>query len=231
MIQDIDEHTFPNGGWAFRQPQTGWTNPYAMVGFKVSVEAIVKHRLANRAITAKHGLATDPVAVANELKTYTRLRLGIPAPVAPTFFRQSSSRLPARVAAAAADIKRAAQGTAVVLDWLGAGGNPVAQDLAERRAAICVGCPKNQPGAWFTESPAELIRASVKAWQTMKGSAFAFETSQGDKLKSCDVCKCLMKLKVFVDAKHIFAKTGPEIMAEFPPNCWIKCEFASRTLP
>lgn len=198
----------------------------AMVGFDASVKAIVAHRKANKAITVKHNLSTNPGSVADELEKYTKLRLGIPLDP-PSFFQASSSRLPSRVVAAAADIKRAAQGTAVVLDWLGGGGNPVAQELAEKRAAVCVTCPKNVPGAWYTEAPAELIRSSVRAWQTIKGSAFAFETSQGDNLKSCDVCKCLMKLKVFVDAKHIISKTKPEIMAEFPPHCWIKCESAS----
>ena len=70
MIQDISEHEFPNGGWAFRQATTGWTNPMALVGFRASVEAIIKHRLANRATTAKHNLATDYNVVADELKKY-----------------------------------------------------------------------------------------------------------------------------------------------------------------
>lgn len=193
----------------------------AMVGFKASVDAIIKHRNQNKPITAKYRLATDRVAVEDELETYTRARLGIPKP-APSFFQQSSNQLPPRVASVAADIKRAAKGTAVVLDWLGAGGNPVPQELAEQRAAICVECEKNVQGAWFTEAPAELLRNSVIAWQSIKGSNFAFETSHGDNLKSCDVCKCLNRLKVFVDLKHITAKTPADVMAEFPPNCWIK---------
>lgn len=104
----------------FRQPQTGWTNPYAMVGFKASVDAIRKHRLANPAITAKHRLSTDPTEIGNELEKFTRVRLGLPDPA--TSFFQSSSSLPSRVVAAAAVIKRAAQGTGVVLDWIQAGG-------------------------------------------------------------------------------------------------------------
>jgi len=229
MADTFNRHQFPAGGWKFRQPQTNWVNPNAMVGFQASVDAIVKHRKQNPAITTKHQLSTDPVAVGDELETFTRARLGIPK-AAPVFFSPQSSRLPSRVVAVAEHIKRAASGTAVVLDWLGSGADPVAQELAEKRAAVCVACPKNQPGAWFTQAPAEMIRSSVQAWQALKGSSFAFDTSQGDNLKSCDVCKCLMKLKVFVDAKHIIAKTKPDVMAEFPPNCWVKCESASATL-
>lgn len=221
-MTQFNRHEFPaGGGWAFLQPQTGWKNPMAMVGFDASVKAIIKHRLANKAITAKHKLATDYTVVADELEKYTRLRLGIPLPAPPSFFRQSSSHLSGRVVAAAAHIKTAAQGTAVVLDWIQSGGDPVAQELADKRAETCVACPKNVPGAWFTEAPAELLREAIKGWQSLKGSIFPFETKQGDKLKSCDVCKCLMRLKVFCPLDHILSRTKPEIMAAFPQNCWI----------
>lgn len=221
-MTQFNRHEFPaGGGWVFRQPQTGWTNPMAMVGFDASVKAIIKHRHANPAITAKHKLATDYTVVADELERFTRLRLGIPLPAPPSFFRQSSSHLSGRVVAAAANIKIAAQGTAVVLDWIQAGGDPVAQELAEKRAEICVRCPKNVGGAWYTEAPAELLREAIKGWQSLKGSNFAFETKQGDKLKSCDVCKCLMRIKAFCPLEHILSKTKPEIMGEFPAWCWI----------
>ena len=184
---------------------------------------------ANPAITAKAHLATDPAQIAFELEAFTRKRLGIredppsPFPLALSAFPSAMG-----VVAAAGDsrgamwgIKRAAQGTAVVLDWLGAGGNPVSRELAEKRAAVCVACPLNETGSWYTEAPAEVIRAAVKAWQTLKGSSFAFETSQGDKLKSCAVCKCKLPLKVFVGLDHIVQKTKPEVMAELPSHCWI----------
>lgn len=241
MIQDINEHEFPSHGWFFRQPQTGWTNPYAMVGFQASVDAIVKHRLANRAITQKHGLATHPAAVAEELKTFTRRRLGLPNPIRtqPSFFR-ASSNLPSRVAAVAADIKTAAQGAAVVLDWLTSGGPSVAQELAEKRAAICTGgdnwvddqgqkqtrCRFHVEGSWYTVKPADLIKSTLEARKDL-----TLETPLDDQLKSCGVCKCLMRLKVWVPIDYIAHNTRPETMAQFPPHCWIKCESASATSP
>lgn len=213
----FNRHTFPaGGGWTFRQPQTGWTNPMAMVGFDASVKAIVKHRLANRAITIKNNLTTDPVAVGDELERYTRLRLGIPLPPSPSFFRQSSGHLSSRVVAAAADIKRAAQGTAVVLDWLTSGGTPVAQALADKRAAICVGCPKNVEGSWYTEAPAKIIKATLESRKDL-----TLATPSDPALKSCDVCKCLMRLKVWTPLTFILKNTKPEVLDEFPPHCWI----------
>ena len=218
--------SFPsNGGWQFRQPQTGWSNPMAMVGEKASVDAIVKHRLANPAITAKHRLSTDPFVVNRELIAFQQARGALP-PTQPIFFSPSSSLLPSRLVSVAADIKRAAQGTAVVLDWLSSGGSPVEQELANKRAATCVACPKNVSGSWFTVAPAELIKSTLEARKDLK-----LETPNDAALKSCDVCKCLNRLKVWCPLSHIVAKTRPEIMAAFPNTCWIKCESASPTLP
>jgi hypothetical protein len=110
----------------------------------------------------------------------------------------------------------------VVIDWLGSGGIPVAQELAEKRAETCVNCPQNQPGDWYVTAPAELLKKTVEAWKSLTGKTdFKFETAQGDKLKSCLVCRCLMGLKVFVGLEHILSKTKPEVMAELPQNCWV----------
>jgi hypothetical protein len=205
-----------NGGYVYRQPQTNWTNPMAMVGFDASVQAIRKHRLANPAIAAKHQLSTDPEAIGRELIAFQQARGALPQ-TQPTFFQPSRSSLPERVVAVAGDIKRAAQGTAVVLDWLTSGGEPVAQELANKRAAICVGCPKNVDGSWYTVAPAELIKTTLEARKDLN-----LVTPSDAALKSCDVCKCLMRLKVWCPLSHILKGTKPEIMAEFPKeNCWI----------
>jgi hypothetical protein len=217
---------FPTqGGWKFFQAQTGWHNPAAMIGEDASIKAIRDHRLANPAITAKHNLSTDPGDIKRELTVFQQARGSLPKPQ-PSFFRgsrPSQSRSKGAAAAAitnltdaATGIKRAAQGTAVVLDWLTSGGQPVSQELADKRAAICVSCPKNVPGSWYTVAPAELIRETLSARSDLK-----LVTPHDDKLQSCDVCKCLMRLKVWCPLSHILDKTKPEIMAEFPQNCWI----------
>ncbi len=224
---DFNRHQTPSGGWSFRQPQTGWTAPTPIAStFEQSVQLIIKHRKQNPAITAKHKLATNADVVANELELYTRKRLGIPeVPQLP--FPQTRSLSAASGAGAVAvdamsGLKRAASGTAVVMDWLGAGGVPVAQEFAEKRAATCVACPQNQAGDWYVTAPAELLKKTVEVWKSVTGRTdFKFETSQGDKLKSCQVCRCLMALKVFVGLDHILQKTKPEVIAELPQNCWI----------
>lgn len=214
----------------FRQPETGWTAPTPIASsFDQTVVLIQKHRKANPAITTKSRLATNPEAIAFELETFTRKRLGIPEG-APSPFPGSPSMSPSAgaVVAGAGDrhsaawgIKRAAQGTAVPVDWLASGGNPVPQELAEKRAAVCAACPKNESPEWYSQAGGQVIEAGVKAWQALKGKTVTFETSQGDKLKSCGVCKCLLRVKVFVPLEHIVQHTKPEVLAEFPPECWI----------
>lgn len=205
-----------NGGYKFKQPQTGWDNPAAMIGETASIDAIQKHREGNPAICAKHHLSTDREVIRRELIAFQQARGALPPDQQPSFFAPARNSLPARVLDAAGNIKRAAAGTAVVLDWLTSGGTPVAQELANKRAAICIGCPKNVEGSWFTQAPAEIIKAALEARKDL-----VLVTPSDAALKSCDVCKCLNRLKVWCPLSHIVAKTKSEIMAEFPPACWI----------
>ena len=214
----MSDTQFPNnGGWKFRQAQTNWENPSAMIGKAASVESIRKHRLANPAITAKHQLSTDPAVIERELIQFQQLRGALPPEQQPAgFFAPARSSLPARVVAAAGEIRTAAQGAGVLLDWLTSGGAPVAQELANKRAAICVGCPKNVEGSWFLTTAAEVIKSTLEARKDL-----TLVTPSDAALKSCDVCKCINRLKVWCPLSHILAKSKAEILAAFPPQCWV----------
>jgi len=229
---DFNEHRIPPGGWRFRQPETKWVTPTPIAStLSQTVELIRKMRLKNPAIVAKFKLATNPEAIKAEVIRYNRKINGLPEESTPLPFSGPHSRFAnaGRAAVGArgvissmSGLKRAAQGTAVVLEWLGSGANPVAQELAEKRAEICVACPKNEPGSWYTEAPAELIKKAVESWKTLTSRTdFEFTTNQGENLKSCGVCKCLLSLKVFCPMEHILKKTTAEVMAELPSHCWI----------
>jgi len=213
-MNDLSRSATPPGGWQFYQPQTGWRAPTPIAStFNQTVQLIIKHRLANPAITRKHSLATTVQQVETELENFTRARLKLP----PAAIPKLDPRLPmSQVAGGAAVIKRAAQGTAVVMDWLLSGGPPVEKELAVKRAETCVTCTKNVKGEWFTTAPAEIIRATLSARSDLK-----LETPVDHQLRSCDVCKCLMRLKVWTPLSFIMEKTKPEILAEFPSHCWI----------
>lgn len=189
-----------------------------MIGESASIDAIRKHRLANPAICAKHKLSTDPAEIGRELIAFQRARGALPPEQQPAgFFAPARSSLPARVAEVAAGIKTAAHGAAAILDFWNSKEPPVEKALAERRAEICAACPQNGPGAWFIEAPSELIRKALASRGDLK-----LETPSDDKLQSCQVCKCLMKLKVWINLNFILQHTKPEVMNAFPKvNCWI----------
>lgn len=223
---DFNEHTIPPQGWQFRQPEFGnWTvqNPVSKTLNQVVMEVLAA-RKKNLAITSKFKLSTSPEMVKTEVIRFNRKRLGLNPDGAPIPFRESHrsfaqgavGAVAGSVVDAMAGLKRAASGTAVVIDWLTSGGAPVAQELANKRAAVCVACPKNVAGAWFTTAPAELIKKTLEARKDLK-----LETPHDAALKSCDVCRCLMRLKVHTPLEFILAKTKPEIMSEFPAHCWI----------
>ena len=163
-------------------------------------------------------LPTDPATIANFIDQQNALRV-MTIPGADIYLMQQKGgpelspskkvplgNLPSRVAAAAADIRTAAAGTAVVLDWLLSGGKPVHPDLASARAAICVECPKNVPGSWFTVAPAETIRATLSARSDLK-----LETPHDPKLQSCSACLCLLKLKIWCPPEYIIAHTKADV--------------------
>lgn len=196
----------------------------ALVGFDASVQAIIKHRLANKAITIKHGLATDPMAVGNELEMYTRTRLGIPIDTGPTFFQRSRAQFPEGAAAVVGDnwfrrITRTTTGVATLADWLGTDGKPAESVLAESRAAICETCPQNKKGdlvSFFVKPVADLIRKQLEERKQLNLS-----TSKDDALNVCDACGCPIKLKVHVPLKFIKAHIKAPEFQKLDPRCWI----------
>jgi hypothetical protein len=176
-------------------------------------------------------LPTDPAKIANFIDQSNALRcLAIPGADiyvlgkgGPELSQPSKkvdfSNLPHRVLAAAGDIRTAAAGTAVVLDWLLSGGKPVDPNLASARAAVCSLCPKNVVGSWFTVAPAETIRATLSARSDLK-----LETPFDAQLQSCAACLCLLRLKVWCPIEHIVDHTKADVWDRLDPRCWMLTE-------
>lgn len=229
---DFNRHTFPSGGgWKFRQPQTNWDNPYAMVGFDASVKAIIKHREANKALTTQFNLSTDYDEVADELEAFNRRRVGLPAPPAPSFFQPGRSGPVGEAAAAGTNwyrrIVRTGTGMATLADWLGTDGKPVDPALAEQRAATCAGdpadpktkCPQNQSGdliSFFVKPVAELLRR-----QLAERDNLGLKTGRDGQLGVCDACGCPLKLKVHVPLSFIKKHIKEPEWKQLDPRCWI----------
>lgn len=207
----------------------------AMVSFDGSVQAIIKHRLANSAITVKYRLATDYNTVANELESYTRARLGMPPAVSaenplPKMPAPSAlASLSGRAHAAVEDVKRLASGAAVLFEWETTGLPPVAAELATKRASICAGadgsgrCPKNGT----QESVAQVITAAFadgmrKRLQRLHD--LNLTTPHDAQLGVCTACLCPLALKVHTPMELILKRLKPRERADLDSRCWILSE-------
>jgi hypothetical protein len=215
-------HECPINGFLVTIPNLGQTEPRQFWSFGQAIAWFRDIAAANPHL----GLPTDTAAIERYISQQNALRcLAIPGgdgyviqeggPAAATK-KVFLGNLPARVAAAAVDIRRAAAGTAVVLDWLMSGGKPVEPSLAATRAEICAACPKNVSGSWFTVAPAEIIRETLSARSDVK-----LETPHDGKLKSCDACKCLLRLKVHCPIGHIADRMKDDEWSRFDLRCWI----------
>lgn len=219
-------HPFPPGGYVFFQKQTNWKSSPGL-DFDQTVAEIIKHRNANpRWATA---WSVDPKEVADELDTYICVKIANDenyciggAPVRRPFpaTRPPVARLD--LGALVAGARTISTGIGVLVDWLGAGGKAVPHEHAEGRAAVCVVCPKNEPGDWmsfFTGPAAEKIRKQLAIKNDM-----ALVTSLDARLNVCQACWCHMALKVHTPIKHILGRLKPEGRAKLDPKCWIPKE-------
>jgi len=226
-MSELSRSAFPPGGWQFYSPQTRWTAPNPISNtFDQQVVHIIKHRLANGAITARHNLAIDATSVGNELENFTRTRLGMGPAVSPKLTPPASlPLLSGAVQAGVAAVKKMAAGAALLMEWQESGMPPVASELSARRAATCANCPKNDPGGltkYFTEPVSANVRKRLAKLHDMK-----LATPSDNKLGVCSSCLCPLLLKVHTPMELILKRLKPEQRAELNqenPRCWILSE-------
>lgn len=113
-------------------------------------------------------------------------------------------------------------GARILRDWLGSGGVPVSNELAQDRTDVCLICPHNKHGIELTEAASEAIREQVGVKNHLQ-----LHTNGEENLFTCDVCKCPLKLKVFVPFKLV--KPLPEEKEQFPAACWLRTEAHDRS--
>lgn len=87
------------------------------------------------------------------------------------------------------------------------------QEEAERRAAICAGCPLNKAETWCAGC---FMKALMGRVASMLGG---WATSSDAKLKSCGVCGCKLSLKVWVP-KGVMKY--PDLKDRWPEWCWAR---------
>jgi hypothetical protein len=222
------------GGLKFFIAETKFS-PFPYSSFKTIVNAVIQHRRANPYLTKKHGWSIDYNEVCAEVDRYnaaicvahgwTQYVVEDASTAAP---KAKARPQPSR------SVKNAAVGSDLLKDWLGAGGVPVPDDIAAKRAWTCAAgapggqrCPHNTQGNWtrfFTVPASEMIRGMLSL-----RSDKALTTPSDDALGVCSVCDCPLKLKVHTPLEHIKAHTSDEVRAAFPDWCWIKAELSIST--
>ena len=226
-LKSRTEH--PPYSFRFLQPETGQTEEF-VGSFNHVVEQVMILRQANPFLTERHGWRTDAAGIEAEVDAYNTARciaggwlnfvvmddLGPPAAI---YVMPEKKKSPWGGAVALGSVKRVAAGVAVLIEWLGAGAQPVEQALADNRAAICAGCPKNDGGdftAYFTKPIADKIRTQLE----IRGD-LQLRTGHDDKLTVCSACDCPLKLKVWVPIDHILAHISEDTKTRLDPRCWI----------
>lgn len=118
--------------------------------------------------------------------------------------------------------KNVVAGSSTLIDWIKSGSEAVPPELSEKRAAVCVSCPMNNPSdltSIFTVPVSNAIRAALNSRKEMNLS-----TSHDEKLGVCVACSCPIRLKIHLKLNAILSKMPKESYDALVPNCWIKTE-------
>ncbi len=217
---------FPPGQFQALWAETGQASPFVGSFNAVCLQSLQLIK-GNPFLASKHGWIADMAWVeqAVEAQNVARCLAGgwsqwieseAPAPIVVPWEAQKKTGL---LRSAAAGVSQIKAGIGLLLDWLGEGGQPVADALANSRAAVCAGCPKNQPGDWmarFTKPIAEKIRTQLEIRNELQ-----LKTPSDGKLGICDACDCPLRLKVHTPMAYIAKHTSEETKTRLDPRCWI----------
>lgn len=119
-------------------------------------------------------------------------------------------------------------GIALINDWLGDSGRPVAPIVANFRAQRCLHgnngepCPNNvEPNWWdrIKSTIAETIRMQLEIKHRLN-----LTVDEETDLNMCSACGCCLKLKVWTPIDHIKEHTDQKTLDKMPNFCWIKKE-------
>lgn len=125
------------------------------------------------------------------------------------------------------ELRNDANGAAVLKDWLGEGGHPVEQSLAEKRALKCLACPEHHAGQWW-ETAKDAIATTIKELLQIKHN-LSLRLRDEDRLGMCKICGCCTRLKPWVPIKHIASHTPDDVRERYPTDtCWVANELAEQ---
>lgn len=110
-------------------------------------------------------------------------------------------------------IKQLGDGAGPVSRWL-ISGEVVPHFTAQHRSEICLECPRHNPD----QTAAVLIGEGVRALLESKNK-MGLKVESEDKLGTCEVCGCVVKLQVWEPSELLEKHTDRNL---FPVGCWKK---------
>lgn len=205
-------------------PQAGMKKPFSG-SFSEAVKFTYDFFAKNPALVEKNGWALNIEYVEAFVDEYNTQRMIAGGylnfveveGIVPAQKKTMMSRLSRSVVNVAEKVKTAA---AIYLDLFGPDGKIVAKEEAERRAAVCVVCPKNDVTGGLTKY---FLKESASEIMLVAGMLKDRDatTSLDDKLGVCQACECPMRAKVHVEAHVLKKHLKPDQIAKLDPNCWI----------
>jgi hypothetical protein len=241
MIRLKDRKKPGPNGFMLHEKRTGWqswiVDPVSQWDFFLLCRRYQEHAKANPGLALPTDMQTieQMVDLANALR-YARI------PNAEEFYERTTP-FPKRMAPQQAlspqvqaggffqnvvgHAKNLEAGRRTLSEWWGAGGVPVAQELADGRGSICAVCPENDGAgllAKFTVEAAAKIQANIEELNNQKLVTIHDAELEGHVCKACD---CPLRLKVWTPLKHIVQHMPGETKAKLDRGCWILKELVN----
>lgn len=220
---------FPPNGVQLLLPEVGMTRSL-QGSFREMVAAYLQLAKRNPALFQKLGWPTDIRGAENFVEQRECLRL---IAAGHSFFVDMQIAAPEEVRMANAAVKKNLLGRVVEvgkatkagiglwIEMFGPDGQPVLDELAEKRAAVCATCPHND---------LQVRLEDLFILPTANGIKFLYEmmrdtklrVSRQDELGVCRLCLCPLKSKVHAKLEIVMHHITPDILTALPDFCWIK---------
>lgn len=107
------------------------------------------------------------------------------------------------------------EGSGHVADMFGPEGIVEDYSISQKRANICLKCPRNNTGVTLTSPLVPMIKKFLE-WKWKRDLTVVGEENLG----SCDVCGCELKLQVLVPQKRIVEYLTEDERTKSPFHCW-----------
>ena len=123
------------------------------------------------------------------------------------------------------ELKNDLNGLSTLVDWLGQGMQPVPNEEAEVRAAVCAPCIKNEHGDWW-ESAKTAVADAIRSQIALK-KKLNVSTSMDHRIGTCSVCSCNLKLLAHVPIEILKEREPTERISAYPATCWKRQQLES----